>query len=140
MSVLLLSGQIWRILFKNNLNFVSFIISMECFSGPEIKLHTQMVWQFFLNCGLNFDPEKFSSVKFFQTTSLLEGEIKHGHGVSGTEVFLLMDLEEMRRTPVWRGLPMYLVSYFLIFLNGRYWGKIWRCLPSFPLFDKWKTG
>lgn len=49
-------------------------------------------------------------LSFVQTTSLLEGEIKHDHGISGTEVFLLVDLEEMRRTRVQRFLPMYFDS------------------------------
>lgn len=52
------------------------------------------------NVFLNFHSEKFSGAKLFQRTSLIKGEIKHDCGVSGNEVFLLVDLEEMRSTPV----------------------------------------
>lgn len=65
--------------------------------------------------GLSFDPEKFSGAWFFQTASLLEGEIKRDHGISGTEVFLLVDLEEMIKDSCMKGFAKvlcFLLSHF----------------------------
>lgn len=118
MSVLLFSWQKFEeFYFKITSTLFPLLFQCNVFSGPEIKLHSQMVWQVFLLC-IWILVQKSSVVLSFTKHYYLKGEIKHDHGISGTEVFLLVDLEEMS-TPVWRGLPVYFSSYFLIFLIFR---------------------
>lgn len=113
---------------KNLLNFIlkqlklCFLYYFNVIFIVDLKLNHILKWydSFFNFVVLNFDPEKFSGAQLFQTASLLEGEIKHDHGISGTKVFLLVDLEEVKRTPVGRSLPKFFVSHFFIFLHRQY--------------------